>query len=717
MSYISIKKVEAIIASPWAFPLETTPVAVGDIVMIVSVTATSLIPTYMFTDSARTIQDTGFTQIYSTTPAMSSTRGRIWWRKLTSSDIDGSGNLNKAWYMTAAKFFGIILHAPGGFPDNPILDALAHCVAGSNGMSVCTDLAGAEVTPTNHDRPQFVGVFTKLESAGAGLVYTWDNAVSHSTGVSGATGNEFVNDTGVTAAMVGEPVTNSSGYIPAKTMIGSVDTVNHTFSLVDEAGNPVALTGNITQVTIGGPKLSHTPYFNNSTATDIDGGGTWSANVPGTDGHHYGVSTGNLVFGDFWLYDEGDTPKNITQSIGMAGAHVTLVVNLEANPSPTGEMSGKATMISSAKGTILPTAIYMDGNATGISYAEGTLVPTVSAALPPGKGTMISAAAAPAGMADAVASPVALSGSGKLILTAKGTLYTAARALLSGKAPMVLQAKGTLTPVLPTITPGLQPYLTWDKVGDRSYQSGLDRGVLYLEDGRAVPWNGLTSVVEKSNIESSPIYYDGRKIGDSFTIGEFSGTIKAITYPDEFTAIEGRAALRRGALLGNQRPQTFDLSYRTLIGNDVDANAGYKIHLLYNATAIPTDRTHETLNDQSDTMEFEWEITAIPEDIPGLVPSSYLVFDSTLIDPWLLQNIEGMLWGNGSVLPKLPTLQELVSIIENWYRMEVTDNGDGTWTASSNIPGMITMLTEDEFQLNGVNAVMLDSDTYEISNT
>ncbi len=109
--------------------------------------------------------------------------------------------------------------------------------------------------------------------------------------------------------------------------------------------------------------------------------------------------------------------------------------------------------------------------------------------------------------------------------------------------------------------------MVWDRVGDRVYETGLDKGVLYLPDGSAVPWNGLTAIIEQFNKESSSVYYDGMKISDLVVLGEFAASMKAVTYPDEFVELEGLGSPRGGLFFGDQRPQTFGLCYRTQIGN------------------------------------------------------------------------------------------------------------------------------------------------------
>lgn len=260
--------------------------------------------------------------------------------------------------------------------------------------------------------------------------------------------------------------------------------------------------------------------------------------------------------------------------------------------------------------------------------------------------------------------------------------------------------------------------LVWDAIGDRRYESGIDRGVLYLPDGSGVPWNGLTAVTEKTEKEVSSVYYDGVKISDLAYAGDFVGTLNAITYPDEFVELEGYGELRGGVFVGEQRPQMFGLCYRTKLGTDLDADAGYKLHILYNVLAIPSDKTYDTLTDSSTSTEFEWNITAIPEEIPGFRPTAHIILSSKDINPTLLSDIEDLLYGTESTAPTLLPIADLVDYISDWVAsISVTDNGDGTWSLTTNIPGVIVDNGDGSFQLNNVNATYLDADTYELSDT
>lgn len=263
------------------------------------------------------------------------------------------------------------------------------------------------------------------------------------------------------------------------------------------------------------------------------------------------------------------------------------------------------------------------------------------------------------------------------------------------------------------------PVIVWDQVGDRTYETGLDRGVLYLPDGTAVPWNGLTSIIEKFDKETSSVYYEGMKISDLVSLGDFSASMKAVTYPEEFTEIEGMAPIKTGLFLSDQPTKAFGLCYRTQIGNDLEGDsAGYKIHILYNVTAIPTDKTYASLSNSPSLVEFEWDIYAVPEEVPGFRPTAHIVINSLDIDPWLLEELEEKLYGSSFAAASLIPMPDLITFISEWYRVKIIDNGDGTWTAVSSREGFISLDSATQlFTIIHVNAVYLDDVTYQISDT
>lgn len=265
------------------------------------------------------------------------------------------------------------------------------------------------------------------------------------------------------------------------------------------------------------------------------------------------------------------------------------------------------------------------------------------------------------------------------------------------------------------------PEIKWDEIGSRTYETGLDRGVLYLPDGSAVPWNGLISVIEAFDSQVSPVYFDGMKISDLVSLGSFSASLRAITYPEEFVELEGLGEVKAGVFYADQHPKAFGLCYRTQVGDDLagQTGRGYKIHLIYNVTAIPQQQTFTTLTAEPSVTEFEWSITAVPEEIPGFRPTAHLVIETANMDPWLLEDIEKILYGTSFADASLVPMSELVAYIGDWFRIKITDNGDGTWTAEEERPGYITLFGGESasFEIVGANAVYLDDVTYLISDT
>jgi hypothetical protein len=264
---------------------------------------------------------------------------------------------------------------------------------------------------------------------------------------------------------------------------------------------------------------------------------------------------------------------------------------------------------------------------------------------------------------------------------------------------------------------GLMTTISWDGIGERYYENGVSQGVFYGEDGVGVPWNGLT-FVEESRVDSTePLYIDGLKFGDLVTLGDFEGKMKAFTYPDEFLAYEGVLEAEVGVYLTRQPKGRFGLSWKTEINNDLGQSIGYKLHILYNLLAIPAEKTYETLSLDNEPIEFEWDISAFPEEIDNFRPTAYMVIDSRKIDPFLLLDIEGLIYGTSETDPILPNMNGLITFIMNWGRFIITDNGDGTWTATTPLDGFIEMLDETTFEITVDTAVYLDPETYEISSS
>jgi hypothetical protein len=260
--------------------------------------------------------------------------------------------------------------------------------------------------------------------------------------------------------------------------------------------------------------------------------------------------------------------------------------------------------------------------------------------------------------------------------------------------------------------------LVWDQVGERYYESGVSKGVFYDRNGKGTAWNGITSIEENTSTTVEPVYFDGLKFDDIVTNGDFSALLKAYTYPDEFLPYEGYLQDRTGFYVADQPRDKFCLSYRTEIANDVVGfNRGYKLHILYNLTANPSSNVYQTLSEDAEPLEFEWNITAIPEEIENFRPTAHLIFDSRKINPDILTDVEEIIYGNEEEDAYLPSLKSLATFVRNWDRFVITDHGNGTWTAETFTEGLIVMLDATTFEITVDTAVYVSPDTYEISST
>ena len=211
--------------------------------------------------------------------------------------------------------------------------------------------------------------------------------------------------------------------------------------------------------------------------------------------------------------------------------------------------------------------------------------------------------------------------------------------------------------------------LEWDKTGERTYETGIDRGVLYLLGNggtydSGVAWNGLISVSESpSGAEPTPIYADNIKYLNLMSAEEFAATIEAYTYPDEFGACDGSAELVSGVSIGQQDRKTFGLAYRTKVGNDVQGDAhGYKLHIIYGGMASPSEKAYQTINDDPEAIAFSWEITTTPVNVTGHKPTATLVVDSTKVEPTKLSALEEILYGSEEAEPRLPLPDEIATL-------------------------------------------------------
>lgn len=211
------------------------------------------------------------------------------------------------------------------------------------------------------------------------------------------------------------------------------------------------------------------------------------------------------------------------------------------------------------------------------------------------------------------------------------------------------------------------PKIKWDQTGERYYETGVSKGVLYPYSNNAyakgVAWNGLINVSESpEGAEATPLYADNIKYLNLMSAEEFKATIEAYTYPDEFAACNGEASLEQGVSIGQQKRSQFGLSYQTKIGNDVDSELGYKIHLVYGALAAPSEKAYATVNDSPEAITFSWEISTTPVEVPGFKPTASLVIDSTKVDPTKLAEFEKKLYGDETNEAALPLPSEVAAL-------------------------------------------------------
>lgn len=213
--------------------------------------------------------------------------------------------------------------------------------------------------------------------------------------------------------------------------------------------------------------------------------------------------------------------------------------------------------------------------------------------------------------------------------------------------------------------------LVWDAVGEKKFESGTDRGVIYVQSangayGNGVAWNGLTAVTESpSGAEPTALWADNIKYANLISAEEYGATIEAYTYPDEFAICDGSKALATGVIAGQQDRTPFGFCYRTIIGNDSQGNNfGYKLHLIYGCQASPSEKSYATINDSPDAITFSWEITTTPVNVTaeGFKPTASLTIDSTKVAAEKLASLETILYGGDSAEARLPLPDEVATL-------------------------------------------------------
>lgn len=218
--------------------------------------------------------------------------------------------------------------------------------------------------------------------------------------------------------------------------------------------------------------------------------------------------------------------------------------------------------------------------------------------------------------------------------------------------------------------------LTWDQDTQRFYETGVEKGVLYVKgaDGKyqaGVAWNGLTGVTESpSGAEATPLYANNKKYLNLLSAEEFGGTIEAYMYPDEFAVCNGEANLEdvAGVYIGQQPRKEFGFSYVTLVGNDTEGTAkGYKLHIVYNCLVATSERAYATVNESPEAITFSWEFSTTKVDVAGAKPTAIITIDSTKLstsDLTKLKTLEDTLYGTADKEASLPSVDEIAAIFK-----------------------------------------------------
>lgn len=213
------------------------------------------------------------------------------------------------------------------------------------------------------------------------------------------------------------------------------------------------------------------------------------------------------------------------------------------------------------------------------------------------------------------------------------------------------------------------PRLIWDAIGEKFYEMGTKMGVLYpmsdtgtYEEG--VAWNGLTAVTESpSGAEETKLYADDIKYASLRSAEEFTYTIEAFTYPPEWEPCDGSASVATGVSISQQKRKGFGFSWVTTVGNDISDDAGQKIHVAWNSTAAPSEKSYASINDSPDAITFSWECTTSPVNVTGHRPTSHMEINCAKLKEKTIKAVQDKLWGSESKNATLPSPDELIQLI------------------------------------------------------
>lgn len=256
----------------------------------------------------------------------------------------------------------------------------------------------------------------------------------------------------------------------------------------------------------------------------------------------------------------------------------------------------------------------------------------------------------------------------------------------------------------------------WGAPGENAYETGTDRAVLYVDGEDGVPWNGFRSVEEIPIGGTVTRYYlDGEMYLHVTEREEFSARISAFYSPEKFDECDGMVAFRSGLFATQQPRKPFHLTYRTLIGNDTEAQAhGYKIHLVYNALAEPATKSYSSIGQAPEASDLSWTVFAKPVGVEGASRSAHFIIDTTRAEDWAVSELEDILYGSDAAEPRMPLPDEIAVLFDPGPVLVVTDHGDGTFTVDGPDEAIV-MLNPETFEITWDSAFNNNEDTFIIS--
>ena len=259
--------------------------------------------------------------------------------------------------------------------------------------------------------------------------------------------------------------------------------------------------------------------------------------------------------------------------------------------------------------------------------------------------------------------------------------------------------------------------LDWNPIGSKIFETGVDRGVLYVPGQNGVVWNGLVSVIETpSGGETRSFYYDGKKFLTVASSEEMAGTINAYYSPPEFDICDGSSEPEGGVYAWQQRRSSFGLSFRTKTGNDINGlGSSYKIHIIYNLLATPSERPYKTNSSEHEPLVLSWEYTTKPVPFPDYLPTAHITIDSGKAPPATVTAIEDILYGTEITSARLPLPDEIISLFGG-YDIQVVDNGDGSFTLTGT-DSAIQLIGDGTYRLTADNVTQLTADEFNITST